>query len=193
MVLLPILYEIASAVLMGLMGLNASSAEFTFYLPPEILPLLGKKPIGMIIGFLIICIYIRIREKIYLKRGGTEEGYALYVETRRNSFRFSLMMSITFFVIAILDFFAVLIPIAAMLPPNLSEADQLEFVGVWMTVLEGFTLGKSVCLLLVIPFVMLFSYTKRHADPKLDKLMPFIGVGLVLFATIETLFFILLF
>jgi len=193
MVLLPILYEIASAILMGLLSLNAVSYDFMFYLPPEILPLLGKKPIGMIAGFVIICIYIRMREKIYLKRGGTEEGYALYVETRRNSFRFSLMMSTTFFVIAIIDFFVVLIPISAMLPPDLSEGDQIQFVAAWISVLEGFTLGKSVCLLLVIPFVMLFSYTKRHANPKLDKLIPLIGVGLVIFATIETLFFVLLF
>lgn len=191
MVALPILYEIGSACLMGFMGINGLSYTFTFSVPPEILPLIGKKPIGMIIAFVVICIYVKFREKLYMKRGGTVEGYERYVNTNRNSFRFSLVMSVTFLVIAIIDFCCLLFPVASIVsqatepnPELLSEAIEL---------FSSFTIGKSTCLILVIPFVLLFSYTKTHANENLDKLVPIVGIGLAIFTLIETLFFSLLF
>lgn len=189
LVLIPILYEIGSAVLMGLLGIHSVSWAFTFSLPPEILPLLGKKPLGMIAGFFIICIYIKMREKKYLKRGGTEEGYYYYLRTNRNSFNFSLIMSLVFLVVAIVDILCVVIP-GVVVYKNNPDPYYLES---FLEVLSSFTIGRSACLILVIPFVLLFSYTKQHANPKPDKLLPIAGVGLVVFATIETLFFALLF
>lgn len=189
LVLIPILYEIGSAVLMGLLGINGVSWTFNFSLPPEILPLLGKKPLGMIAGFVIICIYVKMREKKYLKRGGTEEGYYYYLRTNRNSFNFSLVMSLVFLVVAIVDILCVVIP-GVVVYNNNPDPYYLES---FLEVLSSFTIGRSACLILVIPFVLLFSYTKQHANPKPDKLLPIAGVGLVVFATIETLFFALLF
>ena len=189
LVILPFLYEIGSAVLMGLLGMNAIFADFKFSLPPEILPLIGKKPIGMIVGFVLICIFIKIREKLHIKKGGTPEGYAAYLKTNRDSFRFSLFMAITFLIIAIVDFIIILIPvfIASESNPDPNYANTL------LDVLKNFTLGKSFCLILVIPFILLFSYSKQHENQKLDKMLPIIGIGLVVFAIIETLFFGLLF
>lgn len=191
LVLIPILYEIGSAVLMGLLGLNGIDATFVFSLPPEVLPLLGKKPVGMIFGFLAVCIYIKIREKRYLKRGGTEEGYYYYLRTNRNSLNFSLVMSIIFLIVAVLDI-VVTIGLGAILLKNIPYAEYYTVEDI-IELLSCFTVGRSVCLILVIPFVMLFSYTKQHVDTKLDKLLPLAGVGLVIFSIIETLFFSLLF
>lgn len=183
MVFLPILFEVGSAVLMGLINMNGKIDGFSFGLVPEVLPLIGKKPIGMIIAFVLICLFVKIREKIYIKRGGTKEGYELYLNTNRNSFKLSLVMAIIFFVIAIIDFLAVLIPAACL--PNPSTENIVYAVDI----LSGFTLGKSICLILVIPFVLLFSYSKQHKNPKFDKLLPIIGIGLVVFTVIETIFF----
>lgn len=188
LVLLPILYEIGSAVLMGLLGFNSLSYTFTFSLPPEVLPLIGKKPIGMIFAFVIICLYVKIREKHYLKKGGTKEGYKLFLKTNRNTFRFSSVMSLIFLVVAIVDFFAMLIPVLVTFNPT--DPDSTELL---ISVLSGFTIGKSACLLFTIPFVMLFSYSKQHKNIKFDRLVPIIGIGLVVFSIIETLFFALLF
>lgn len=186
LVLLPILFEVGSAVLMGLLGMNAMFTDFKFSLPPEVLPIIGKKPIGMIIAFVLICIYIKIREKRYLKRGGTVEGYNRYLLTNRNSFRFSGVMAIIFLVIAILDFVALVAPsIALAFQTQDPEANLI----ILLDVFTNFTLGKSFCLIFVIPFVLLFSYTKVHENAKLDKLMPFIGIGLVALCAIETVFF----
>lgn len=189
MALLPFLYEIGSAVMMGLLGMNAIDPNFTFSLPPEILPLIGKKPIGMIFAFLIICIYLKIRDTLYRKRGGTKEGYELYLRTNRNSFKFSRVMAVTFLIVAIIDLIVAVILILGLVGPNPTDATIEKY----FELIEGFTIGKSVCLLLVIPFALLFDYTKQHKNPKLDKFMPIIGVGIVLFAAIEALFFTLLF
>ena len=188
--LLPILYEFASAFLMGLMGMNARVEGFVFWLPPELLPLIGKKPIGMIVAFVIICLFLKFREKRYIKKGGTHEGYELYLKTNRNSFKVSLTMSIIFLVVALVDFFAFLIPLVVAYA---SGGEDEAIVTGLMDMLSNFTLGKSVCLLLVIPFTLLFSYTKTHKNQKIDKFVPFIGIGLIFFAIIETLFFSILF
>ena len=186
---LPFLYEIGSAVLMGLLGMNAIYPDFTFSLPPELLPLIGKKPIGMIVGFVLICLFIKIREKLYIKKGGTPEGYNAYLKTNRDSFKFSLFMAVMFLIIAIVDFSIVFIPTLIALGKN----PEPQYAYTLIDVLKGFTLGKSFCLILVVPFILLFSYSKQHENQKLDKMLPIIGVGLVVFAIIETLFFGLLF
>ncbi len=191
LVLIPILYEIGSATMMGLLGMNAIFADFTFSLPPEILPLIGKKPLGMIIAFVFFCIYIKIREKRYLKKGGTPEGYQLYIRTNRNSFRFSVMMAVTFLIIGILDA-AILIVAIAILTSTVGGGQE-AFLEIAVNVLMNFTIGKSTCLILVIPIILLFSYTKTHANGQIDKIIPIIGIGLVIFSIIETLFFGLLF
>ena len=103
LVVLPIAFEVMSAILMGLLTLSGRIEGFYFGVAPEILPMIGKKPIGMIIAFVIMCIYIKFREKKYLKKGGTVEGYELYERTNRNSFKFSRVMALTFFIVAIVD------------------------------------------------------------------------------------------
>ncbi len=130
-----------------------------------------------------------MRERLYIKKGGTPEGYALYLKTNRNSFRFSLYMAIFFFVIAILDFFIVFTPI--IIATN--NGENAEFAMKLLDVFEGFTLGKSFCLILVVPLIMLFSYSKQHENKQLDKLLPIVGIGLVVISIVETLFFGLLF
>ncbi len=188
--LLPILYEFGSALLMGLMGMNAQISDFTFSVPPEILPLIGKKPIGMIVAFVIICLFLKFRERRYIKKGGTHEGYELYLKTNRNSFKVALTMAIIFLVVAIVDFFATIIPIVVAYVS--SGGDDAVF-NEMLNMLTNFTIGKSVCLLLVIPFTLLFSYTKTHKNQKIDKFVPVIGIGFIFFAIIETLFFSILF
>ncbi|MBQ2070347.1 MAG: hypothetical protein II467_05395, partial [Bacilli bacterium] len=116
-------------------------------------------------------------------------GYAVYTTTNRDSFRFSLFMAITFAIIAIVDLTIVFVPSFIASENN---PDPNYFLTI-IDVLKSFTLGKSFCLIFVVPFILLFSYSKQHENQKLDKLLPIIGVGLVVFAIIETLFFGLLF
>ena len=139
----------------------------------------------MIIAFVIMCIYIKFREKKYLKKGGTVEGYELYERTNRNSFKFSRVMALTFFIVAIVDLIVFIIGLAAIYAANNLAEEYLELA---MNVLSSFTLGKSVCLILVIPFILLFDYTKQHKNPGLDKFVPIGGLVLLIFAIFETAF-----
>ncbi len=186
--LLPIIYEIGSAVLMGFLGMNQYIPEFSFSLPPEILPLIGKKPVGMIISFALICLYIKFREIIFKKKGGNKEEFELYLKTNRSSLHFSIVMSVIFTIVAIIDLLSFLIPVMGYESLyGTAEAENLS------NILSSFTVGKSICLFLVIPLIMLFSYNKQYKNKKIDILIPVIGIFVVLFSSVETLFFTLLF
>ena len=188
--IVPILFEFLSALLMGLLSMSGRIEGFYFSVPPEILPMIGKKPVGMIIAFVIMCIYIKMREKKYLKKGGTVEGYELYERTNRNSFKFSRVMALTFLIVAIVDLIVFIVGLASIYAANNLDEEYLELA---MNVLSGFTVGKSVCLILVIPFILLFDYTKQHKNPGLDKFVPIGGIVLLIFAIFETAFLAIFF
>ena len=188
--IIPILFEFLSAVLMGFLSMSGNIEGFYFGVAPEILPMIGKKPIGMIIAFVIMCIYIKMREKKYLKKGGTVEGYELYERTNRNSFKFSRVMALTFFIVAIVDIIVFIVGLVSIYVANDLAEEYLELA---MNVLSSFTLGKSACLILVIPFILLFDYTKQHKNPGLDKFVPIGGIVLLIFAIFETAFLAIFF
>ena len=183
--LLPILYELMSAVFMGLLTMSELLESYSFSLPVEVLPLLGKKPIGMIIAFVLICIYVRLRKRRYLKKGGTEEGYEEFLKTNRNSTRFARNMAFIFLFVAIVDFaiyFAFLILSAS------DVAEDVEVVMLLAAIIPGFTIGKSVPLLFVTPLVFFFSYQKTHKNAVIDKFVPIGGIIWIIFSAIESLF-----
>lgn len=91
--------------------------------------------------------------------------------------------------IAIVDLLIVLI-LALVVSETNPDSD---FAYTLIDVMKNFALGKSFCLILVVPFILLFSYSKQHGNQKLDKMFPIIGACLVAFWIIETLFFGLLF
>ena len=188
--IIPILFEFLSATLMGFLSMSGRIEGFYFAVPPEILPMIGKKPVGMIVAFVIMCIYIKMREKKYLKKGGTVEGYELYERTNRNSFKFSRVMALTFFLVAIVDLILFIVGLASIYAANNLAEEYLELA---MNVLSGFTVGKSVCLILVIPFILLFDYTKQHKNPGLDKFVPIGGIVLLIFAIFEAAFLAIFF
>ena len=188
--IIPILFEFLSAMLMGFLSMSGKIEGFYFAVPPEILPMIGKKPVGMIIAFVIMCIYIKMREKKYLKKGGTVEGYELYERTNRNSFKFSRVMALTFFIVAIVDIIVFIVGLVSIYVANDLAEEYLELA---MNVLSSFTLGKSACLILVIPFILLFDYTKQHKNPGLDKFVPIGGIVFLIFAIFETAFLAIFF
>ena len=185
-VIFPIAYEILSAVLMGLLSLSGKVEGFVLALPPEILPMIGKKPVGMIIAFVLVCIYIRLRKRRYLKKGGTEEGYQLYEQTNRNSFKFARVMSLIFFLVALVDLIVSVIGLA--LAESAFPEDPETAMNAMLEILSAFTISKSVCLVFVIPFILLFSYLKQHKNPGLDKFVPIGGIVFLIFAIFEAAF-----
>jgi hypothetical protein len=60
-----------------------------------------------------------------------------------------------------------------------------------MYVVQAAGFGESTMLFFVAPFVLLFSYTRKHADTKMDLLIPVIGIAAIAALYFETFFRIL--
>ena len=52
--------------------------------------------------------------------------------------------------------------------------------------------GSGVALSLLIPIILLFSYTKKHKNTKLDPFIPLAGVALIIAIYVEGMYQILL-
>ena len=167
--ILPALYEIASLTLKALCATKAG-----FVLPLYVSPFLTTKPPLTFIVFIALAFFIKNRERVFLKRGKTYEEYNAFLKTNINSLHFSIATSVCMIVAAIVDaiLYAVLGKVlipgyeGATLDDGLAIANQLGF-------------GSSVSLLLVIPFIMLFSYTRTHKPSAIDMIIP--NVGMVAF------------
>ena len=75
---------------------------------------------------------------------------------------------------------------AAGIPGDQPEFDALIVNTIQLADNLGF--GKSISLLFTIPFVMLFSYSKTHNNPQVDKFIPLAGIGLIVLIYIEGIF-----
>ena len=192
LVILPIAYEIAGIVIKYMIGMGQLALpSFVFFLLP------GKPPL-VFLAFVMVVFILKIGELNYKKRhDGSEELYQEHLQTNAHSFKTSIIISIVFLVIAILDLLA-LITLVIHAFVVASAATQVEEeitllatkeINTWV----GCGFGGAACLFLIIPIVLLFSYTKEHKNPKLDKFVPIVGVGLIVCVYIEGIFQVLLF
>lgn len=166
---IPIIYEIVSFILKSL---NSSGK---IHIPLYVYPILTNKPLLMFIAYICLLLFIVVRWNIFKKRGYTREQYDEFLMTNTNSINFATYTAIVFGVFGAIDL-------------TLTFAD----IYVFNFALESFGIGDSSCLLFVVPIVLLFSYTKTHKNKTIDKFLPIVGVGLVVFTYIEGFFQILL-
>ncbi|MBQ3754686.1 MAG: hypothetical protein II867_00800 [Clostridia bacterium] len=173
--LLPVAYEIVSFTLKTLCVLKDG-----FTLPLYVAPFLTTKPPLTFVVFIVLAFFIKGRERMFLKRGRTDEEYGVFLKTNLNSLHFSIAASVCMIVAAILDIILFLIVGVALIPDGTAEEvlAQAYLTGLQMANELGF--GKSIPLLLVVPFIMLFSYTRTHAPSAIDMIIP--NIGIVAFA-----------
>lgn len=138
-------------------------------------PLLNSKPLLTFVAFVVICLCLKFEQIRFFKIGGTEEQYEEYIKTNRHSLRFSRTISITFGVVALIDILALAF-MTILFIADITPA--LQFI-------DAFDIGESASLLFVIPFVMLFSYTREVKHPELDTIIPIGGIGLTAFFLIQ--------
>lgn len=168
-------YEIVSFTLKTLCVLKDR-----FTLPLYVAPFLTTKPPLTFVVFIVLAFFIKGRERMFLKRGRTDEEYGVFLKTNLNSLHFSIAASVCMIVAAILDIILFLIVGVALIPDGTAEEvlAQAYLTGLQMANELGF--GKSIPLLLVVPFIMLFSYTRTHAPSSIDMIIP--NIGMVAFA-----------
>lgn len=178
MILLPVCYEIASVALKML----ASMHEIT--LPVPVFPFLTAKPPVSFLLFLSAARYFKRTEKAFIKHGRSHEDYESYLKTNHNSFRFSKYFSRKILKYAFIDlvlFFALVLIVCKSPEDDEQVRAAAETVIHW-----GF--GETVGMILIIPIMLLFSYTKTHKSIVIDILIPAVSVAVIVLIYIDGLF-----
>ena len=192
--ILPVAYELACIVLKTL----CKNGNIT--LPMYASCFLSTKPPMSFAAFVALALFIKRRERIFLKNGRTYEEYGHFLETNANSLHFSVHACVTFIVAAVVDIVIFIIFSVLMTAGDLAAAGEQvieneEMVTSMTTrvmyVAQAAGFGESTVLLFVAPFVLLFSYTRKHADTKMDLLIPVIGIAAIAALYFETFFRIL--
>ena len=184
-VLIPILYEALSITLKILSGLNI------IMISPYLFPFLTTKPPAGFVVFVALALFIKRRERKFLKNGKTLEEYKAFLDTNANSWHFSVHAAIIMVAAVILDIIFIIIfgvaYIAPITDPALSDSATAEAISIMLKC--GF--GGSTSLLIIAPFMLLFSYNRVPKFPKLDLFIPIAGVVLIVIIYIEGLFWLI--
>ena len=135
-------------------------------LPFEVFPFLTTKSPLIYLVFICMSLWIKNRERIYVKLGASPKEYSNFLRTNKNSLAFSIHVCLLFLLVVLLDLILVLTI------PNYNN----------------YNIGQSTGLLIAIPFILLFSYNKTHKDKNIDLLIPFVGLILMLLAYAEGIY-----
>lgn len=184
--ILPVAYEVGSLTLRILGAHELINPSFYVF------PFLTTKPPMSFIMFVSLALFIKIREVRFKKNGKTKEEYQAFLATNANSLQFSLFASVSLVVTCVIDaiaFFALTYFYTTKYTANVKDSSIIRrlFNEISMTVYSwGF--GKHFELIIILPFILLLSYTRRHKNPKADILIPIGGIVIALLVTLEGLY-----
>ena len=174
------------AYIAAMLALKILSTENIIYLDPLVYPLLTTKtPISFLI-FIAMALFIKNREKFFLKKGKTHKEFKEFEKTNVNSLHFSLFLSLIIVVGVILDAIALLITYGILISkPVPSGIDPQLFYFSCAAKAYSWGLGKSIVMLFIIPLVILFDYKKTYKDSMTDLIIPIVGVAVTAIIYIE--------
>lgn len=175
LVALPVIYEGVCVTLKIL------AATKTVTLPFGIYPFLTTKSPVVFVLFVIVAFYMKNRERYFIKHGKTPEDYQRFLTTRTNSFQFSMFMTKMILIFALLD--VILVVIAGSLYIAYAHCD----VDTATKVVNSMGFGDASGLISVIPFLLLFSYTRKHSNNLIDILIPVASVAIIALLYIDAL------
>ena len=172
--ILPIAYEVASIILKG------KAAAGSILIPSWAFPLLTVKPPMTFVVFVFLAIHIKTRELRYCRHGKTHEDYQEFLKTNRNAWHFSVYAAIVLFIAGVIDLILALFLLAG-------QAGSVEALDAIMesekafknTIAMSIGFGKSVCLIVFAPIVLLFNYTKIPKNKTVGMLIPVAGILLI--------------
>lgn len=194
--ILPIAYELAS------LALKWMSYDDSFRIPFILFPLLTVKPPMTFLVFVLLTVFVKRREKKFLKMGGSYEEYQEFLQTNRNSFSFAFHATIFLFVAGLIDLLLVMgMPVMQVVIAQSTAAAQAasagaEAVSIAKTELESVILklitrllsigvGGASQLIFFAPIMLLFSYTRKHDNKIIDTLIPVLAIVLILIVYLQ--------
>lgn len=136
--------------------------------------------------FVVLVLFIKRRELHFRRNGKTHRDFLAFLKTNRNSFHFSVSLSISLVAAAILDYLILRIFLAA----SPSTAEVVAVGGGLRTraymIITAMGFGQAfVPLMLVSPFVLLFSYTRIPKNSHLAIYVPIAALALIFILLLE--------
>lgn len=182
---LPVAYEL------GCIWWKWDSAKGISHIPLQAFPFLTVKPPMTFLVFIVLAIYIKLRERHFLKHGRTYEEYQAFLGTNRNSLHFAVFAAVLLLVAGLLDLLFFL-DIASYEVLEMFKLDKLSNVDISRVLDPNLVLGASamgfgnaIQLLLMPPFVLLFSYTRTHKNKLIDIFIPIVGIVCILIVYLQ--------
>lgn len=175
MCVFPVAFIIASYVLK--LVINFGSSQLPFYIYPF---LATKSPMVFLI-FVAISIWIKNREKLFIKLGATRDEYHKFLLTNRNSLSFSIQLSVLILFFATIDFIITFIIFLIIYIQTGNIDLYSEYARIYGT-------GQCLALIIAIPFILLYSYTRTHKNSLIDAFIPVIGIALCALVYIEGIY-----
>lgn len=179
---LPVAYELAC------IWWKWYSAKGIAHIPVQLFPFLTVKPPMTFLVFIVLAIYIKLRERHFLKHGKTYEEYQAFLMTNRNSLHFAVFTAVLLLVAGLLDLFFFL-DIASYEILSTLKLDKLGSINIFdPNLVLGATamgFGNAIQLLLMPPFVLLFSYTRTHKNKLIDIFIPIVGIVCILIVYLQ--------
>ncbi len=173
--LLPILYEVGAIVYKLLIVFKKVVPSLYVY---AFLP--TKAPLTFIAFVLLLAIEI-IKKKHYMKLGGTEEGYEEFFATNKNSFLFAKSTAKIFAFIGAIDIIYLIVCMVILYMGNNDDLSVFDKIG----------LGKSGDLLILAPFVLLFSYNRKPKIANYNLILPLAMIFILLLVYLESGYFMI--
>jgi len=182
---LPVAYEL------GCIWWKWDSAKGISHIPVRAFPFLTVKPPMTFLVFIVLAIYIKLRERHFLKHGRSYEEYQAFLGTNRNSLHFAVFAAVLLLIAGLLDLLFFL-DIAAYEVLEMFKLDKLSSIDISRILDPNLVLGatamgfgNAIQLLLMPPFVLLFSYTRTHKNKLIDIFIPIVGIVLILLVYLQ--------
>ena len=175
-VLLPIAYVIGSYVLRLVIGIKMTMLPFSIY------PFLTTKSPFLFFMFAVISLWIKNREKLFVRFGLTREEYREFLSTKRSALSFSLHLSFCIIIFSIIEILFIVVLYLVVYFTHDADPNTIDY-------LSG-VMGLKQCsgLLLAIPIIMLYSYNKTEKNKSIDIAIPIAGICLNVLVVIEAIY-----
>ena len=176
MAILPALYVAASYTLKTLHSFDAAD------IPLYLFPFMTTKSPLIFLTFIMLALWIKYRERLFVKAGATKQDYKNYLKTNKNSFAYSIHLSVFIMIIASIELTLMIVISLSLVARDIYTVEQ-SFV-----IVDQLGIGQATPMILAIPFIMLYSYKKSHKNGTIDLLLPIIGIVLTAFVYAEWIF-----
>ena len=157
--IIPVIYVIVSIILSALLHNKVITLSI------EIVGLLICRSPASYAIFFGMSLFLAFSQHLYLKKGGSVAGFEEYKKSTVFSLQFSVVTSVIIAVVCLLDFLLEFIPGA-------------EILGI----------GNSKLMFVIIPFIMLVSFTKDYKNQTIDIFLPIVVVASIIFLSVDSAF-----